>query len=758
MKFLAAVLLGLVLASLVFARQPVLGQYRAVQESLRTVPPKMRMEWLHEHAEGRRTEDGRPRTMSDSGSGLRLVGKWGRGPAAEVTGKDTLVVLTLGSEVALLNFAQPDSPRVLSEIQFPSLTAQSYLEDSLLYTSSNADLEIWSIANPTQPVKRGQLLGAVGDFWIRDTFLFYIRSDTFHVLSIANPANLHELGFCIEAGSVTTGSGNTVVVCQSGGFAFVDVSNPASPHQVGTYACGRTLTATARGSLVCASYAETGEPYTPHFITLDISTPSAPQLLANRSNLGGYDIFLDGPLAFVSGDGDVGLPFQIFSIADSAHPAFIDSCRTTNRYPYGVWESASLNRALVADECDGLAIVDVSNLNNPVLDTWALSAGWAMDVHVDGQHCYVADFLSGLRLLDLSDPTRPICISGLDTVMVDEVCNTATARDSFVFMGWWPSPYLRVVSVADPRHPEIVAGCSVEGFPQHVILRDSFIYVAMDYGFQVVNVARPRAPVVVGECGLPDMTEGYGMVILDTLAFVSTGVSGLQVVNIARADSPAIIGTLTPPSGACGVAVIDTFAYIVSGNLCVASVANPGSPYLIDSVVLPTFGWSVTATDSLLFVGSNGHIYGHPGNDIRLLDIRNPVRPVLIGSLEAPDAVTRLDWVESHLYAACYDAGVLVAETAAVGIQEVKSAATLRRELRVMPNPAVGLARIWFGEALNGESVLRIYDVSGRRMLEKSISKETVSTELNLGRLSSGLYFMRVETKNGVLESKLLKQ
>ncbi len=110
------------------------------------------------------SSDGRWRTEADSGTGLVLRGKWGRGPAAEVTGKDTLVVLTLGSEVALLSFANVDSPRVLSEIQFPSLTAQSYLVDSLLYTSSNADLEVWNVADPTQPVQRGQLLGAVGDF------------------------------------------------------------------------------------------------------------------------------------------------------------------------------------------------------------------------------------------------------------------------------------------------------------------------------------------------------------------------------------------------------------------------------------------------------------------------------------------------------------------------------------------------------------------------------------------------------------------
>jgi hypothetical protein len=749
-------LLGLGLAVVAVAGRSLMDE-RALMDSARSVPPKMRMEWLYQHG---RMEDRRLRTEdgpAPADSGLVLRGKWGRGPAAEVTGRGTLVVLTLGSEVALLSFANPDSPRVLSEIQFPSLTAQSYLEDSLLYTSSNADLEIWSITDPTRPAKRGQFLGAVGDFWMRDTFLYFIRSDTFHVISIANPANLYQLGSCVESGSVTTGSGNTVVVVQSGGFAFVDVSNPASPHEVGTYPCGHTLSATARGNLVCASYEETGYPYPVRFITLDISTPSSPRLLAKLNNLGGYDIFLDGPLAFVSGRvWSDGPPFHILSIADSAHPAFIDSCQTTSRYPWGVWENSSLNRALVADEYDGLAIVDISNLNNPVLKTWVLKTGASVDLSIDGQYCHVANDMSGLRILDVTDARRPFCIAGLDSSFYDTRCNTVTAHDSFAFLNWRSNLHFRTVSVADPLHPLMVAQCSLFNWAEVMVRRDSLVYCAEDYKFQIVNVARPRAPVIVGTCVLPDYS--YQMDVRDTLAFVVTGVSGLQIVSVARPDSPAIVGTLTPPNGACGVAVIDTFAYIASGNLYIASVADPATPYLIDSVVLPTFGCAVAASDSLFFVGSNGYVYGHPGNDIRVFDIGSPAKPVSIGSLEAPDAVARLAWVAPHLYAACGDAGVLIAETAAVGVQEAGRAVGMRPALSVLPNPAGEIAHVRFGKPFDDRFRFSMYDAIGKRLMIERVGKEVASIDLRLYGLSPGVYFVRVETKTGVLNSKLVKR
>jgi len=725
---------------------------RALMDSARSVPPKLRMEWLHGH--GIEPPRASPTTAD---SGLVLRGKWGRGPAAEVTGKDTLVVLTLGSEVAFLNFAQPDSPRVLSEIQFPSLTAQSYLEDSLLYTSSNADLEVWNIADPMQPVKRGVLPAPVGDFWIRDTFLFFIRSDTFHVLSIANSANLHELGSCLEGRSVTSGSGNTVVVLQSGGLAFVDVSNPANPHEVGSYPCGVALAATARGNLVCASYEETGYPYPTRFITLDISTPSSPRLLAKLNDLGGYDIFLDGPLVFVSG-GDPGteepLPFQILSIADSAHPAFIDSCRAATTYAWGVWENSSLNRALVADEYNGLAVVDIHNLNNAVLDTCVLKAGEADDVSVDGTHCYVADYTAGLKILDVSDPASPTCVGQLDSMLRFPECHCVTARDSFAFICWSPNPHFRSVSVADPQRPQNVAGCTMGSPPEVVALRDSFVYVAQDYEFLVINVARPRSPMVIGTCALPDYV--YGMDVKGALAYVANGVSGMQIISVARPDSPEVVGEFVPPNGACGVAVMDTFAYVVSGNLYIASVANPDSPYLIDSIVVPTFGWSLAASDSLLFVG-NRDVYGL-GNDIRLFDIRNPVRPMLVGSLAAPYWVKRLAWVNPHLFAACGYGGVLIAETTAVGVQEPETVTRLRSELRVKPNPAGELVSVQFGEPMSTNSRLSVYDAAGRQVLVKHIRKEVSSTELGLTGLRPGLYFVRVETRAGVLGSKVIKR
>ncbi len=756
MKRTFVLLLGLGIGVSVVAGRSWMGE-RALMDSARAVPPKMRMEWMYEREGSRDQEikgssDGRWRTEADSG--LVLRGKWGRGPAAEVTGRDTLVVLTLGSEVALLSFANVDSPRVLSEIQFPSLTAQSHLVDSLLYTSSNADLEVWNIANPSQPVKRGQLLGAVGDFWIRDTFLYFIRSDTFHVISIASSTNLYELGSCLESGSVTTGSGNTVVVCQGTGFAFVDVTNPASPHEVATYPCGNGRAATARGNLVCASYEEAGYPYPVRFITLDISSPSSPRLLAKLNDLGGYDIFLDGPLAFVSGRG-IGVenpqPFQILSIADSAHPTFIDSCRTTTGYPWGVWENASLERAFVANEYDGLAVVDISNLNNAVLKTWVLKTGSASDVHVDGQYCYVASDYVGLRLLDVSDPTKPTCISGLDSAFVGVDCNAITARDSFAYMSWWPNPYFRTVSVADPLRPQIVAGCSLGSPPEAMVLRDSFAYVVQDYEFLVINVARPREPEVVGTCDLP--SSSYGMCLWDTLAFVST--LPLAIINIANPARPETVGSIPL---AWGVSVKDTLAYVGSRvlqapNLQVWNVADPVSPVIVDSIAFGALVYSSVVVDSLAYVGCR--------DGLRLVNVADPHNMRVIAQHGLPDIGWRLVYDSPYVYVATMDAGVCILETTAVGVAEAPKPSRPRSSIRLAPNPARNWVDVVVTSPLPSPCRLSLIDVAGREVASVKLvpgSSQERRTRISLKGLAPGLYFLRAGRESWSEVRKIVKQ
>jgi hypothetical protein len=730
------VLLLLLGATVTLGGEMTFQQHAAVMDSARQVPPKRRLEWLHDRGIELPGQAG----MTPLDSGLSLAGKWGRGPAAEVTGRDTLVVLTLGSEVALLSFANPDSPRVLSEIQFPSLTAQSYLRDSLLYTSSNADLEIWNVANPTQPVRRGQIPAPVGDFWIRDTFLCFIRRDTFHVFSIANPANLYELGSAYERGSATTDSGSTVVVLQGSGFAFVDVSNPASPHEVSTYPCGNALSATARGTLVCASYEETSYPYPAHFITLDITNPASPRQLANLTNLGGFDIFLDSALALVSGRSWPDEPFQVLSIADSASPALIDSCFTTERYNWGVWANLDQGQAFVADEYDGLAIVDMSNIGSLVLDTLILSAGPTVDICVDGRYGYVAGDISGLQVLDLVDPTAPRSISAVDTAFTHAMCNTVVARDSFAFMGWRP-PYLRTVCMTDPEHPEFAAACALFNPPEDIVLRDSFLYIAEDNRFQIVNVARPREPQVVGTCGLPERSRE--VILSDTLAYVDNLFS-VTVLSIAQPTTPRIMGAWEGRPN--GIDLHDTILYAVGPEtLWSLSVSDPAAPRALGFVPVQRYMHDVVVVGTIAYCA---------GWEMAFVSVADPRNLRLLPDRWVPPSwIRRVISVPPHIYACCTDGGVSILETLQTGVSEGPSG-LLEKEFRAAPTVTAGRVRLLGGHTEPWRGPVVVFDASGAKVTE---AVANCNGEVDLTNAPGGVYLLRFETGKGSGIVKVVK-
>ncbi|MBN2464198.1 hypothetical protein JXD38_01045, partial [candidate division WOR-3 bacterium] len=485
--------------------------------------------------------------------------------------------LRLGSEVAILNFADLDTPRVTAELQLGYVWGQVAVRDTLLITGGNG-IDIWSVADARSPNHISTIEHAVGDFALFDSLVHFISGDTFQTFSIADPTHPYRIGIWPESGYATTATCSTVVLVHDGHLSFVDVSNPTAPHTAGTFD-GAAFSAVTRGDLCCASFMELPGADQTWFLTLDISNPSAPRQLARLDSVFGYDLYLADSLVFVSGR-SAAYPegFRIVSIADSAHPRLKGTCGVSD-YRWGVWADPADNRAFVASEPGGLAVIDFSNQSAPIVDTTLMHADQAYDISIDGDRAYVANWRGGLRILDISNPTCPTELGGYDSASI--ASNTTTASDSFAFVGWCQTPYFLSVDVSDPASPKHVGGTVVQTIPEDMVLRDSFVYLAGRLRFNVVNVARPREPTLVGSCVTQDGVY-FGLAIQDTLAFIAGGPS-LEIVNISDPSNPRVIGSGGRPS--TGVAVRDTFAYVPYpyDTLLVYSTADPTNLRLLSA-------------------------------------------------------------------------------------------------------------------------------------------------------------------------------
>jgi hypothetical protein len=728
----AIILCALVGAAL--ARPADLAARAAVQESLAGVHPRFRADWLRQR--GLDNSDYTTFRRPDSGAGLRLVGRWSYGPAYDVdcrvTPTETLLALARGSGVSLVDIGRSSAPhvRLVTDIDCRSLAYQVVLRESLLFVATRAGVEVYDVTDAAVPILLSEIAVPVNALDARDTLLCLAGPDTFSVYGIGNPAAPRRLGYCLASGSGVSINGDIAFVADVAGLRAIDISNPAAPAQVGTWG-SRVISVAARNTICCVTQDNANQPTWLRFSVLNIANPASIQQLSHVDSCGGYDIYLDDTLAFLSGYYTGGHEFRILSITDSTHPVALGQLRTLSDN-FGVWGTAAGGLAAVADDFGGLAVINASDPAAPLFDTLCLRVGITADLAVDRNYCYVASDGTGMKVLDVTSPARPEWVGDVAEPHNALINNAVAARDSFAYVGWF-SPWLRVIDVSDPERPELTASCTVLNPPEDLVLRDSFLYVAEDYKFQIVNVARPREPQVVGTCNLGNLT--YGMRMRDSLAYVCS--YPLAIISTADPAHPTQVGSMS--RGAWNVFVRDSLAYLAAAGLIVWNVADPTQPFVVDSLTFGKMVYDVLIRDTVAYLACS--------DGLRTASVANVHDMRVTGFTPLPYYGWRLTDDSAHIYVAVQDAGICVFDTAVTGVAE-PDGRTAPVGLRVTPRVSAGRFRI----AAAAAGTAAVYNPGGRRVAEVE-----VGAELDISALADGVYVVVVRGRSGTSSAKVVK-
>ena len=704
-------LLVAILAMLAVAGQ--MPDWWTTRDSLRHLPPNMRY-----HA--RRVEPGPDLARPDSVT-LKLVGKWGGGPSNKVTGRGTLLYLSRGSQVVAIDFSNAANPRVLSTIEADGVVERSVLVGNVLYVGA-VGIEAYDVSDSTRPTRLGQTFRfTLGDMDVVGTYAYTCARDSFRVFDFSDPEHPQQTGVCADSGYSLSVCNGFAYVGYRWGLYIIDVQDPANPQRAGSWGTD-ILSVRARNNICCVTMGELT------FRILDISNPAVPVPIGMIDNCGGFDMYLDGPLAFMSGYYTGGHVFRILDISDSTHPSIIGATGTPAEQHWGVWANMAEDRAFVADGVCGLTSIDVSNLNSPVVDsTRILAAGHALDIGIDGHLAYVASDLFGMIILDVSTPGRIAELGHVDSTR-DMVTYSVVGRDSFAFMGHAPGqPRLRSIDVSDPTNPTKAGGASLFDWPEDMVLHDSFLFIAEAYRFQVVNVARPREPVLVGSC---DET-GISLWLEDTLMYV--GSSRPKVVSVADPTDPVVVGQFGHP--AWNLVVSDTVAFLSAGPLVWYDVADPTAPTVVDSIALNHTARGLAVVDTIAYVSALDQLHAVNVSDLH--------RPQIVATASLPYTANRIIYAEPYLYLSCSDAGVSIYETVSTGLREPGDGRRLGGRLWAVPNPSVG--RVALMTKAMADCVITVRDAAGRAvrvMPVRGVANGRVVVKLN--RLPPGIYFAEV--------------
>jgi hypothetical protein len=242
-------------------------------------------------------------------------------------------------------------------------------------------------------------------------------------------------------------------------------------------------------------------------------------------------------------------------------------------------------------------------------------------VAVEGDHAYVAGGSAGLHVVDISDLQNPLLSA---TRSLPGTAYGVAVAGGFVYVAAG-SGGLQVVDARTPSAPVVAGSAATVGDALDVVVRAGRAYVADSQGLRIFDLANPAAPVALGGVNTPGRARGVDA--SGTLAVVAAESAGVQIVDVSNPAQPQILGfTHTRPnatSNASSVAISGSQVYVADGalnlgGLRVVDFSVPSTPVVVGSTS-DSFGLSYVATDGRLALAADYFFV----NTVPIFDVGN---------------------------------------------------------------------------------------------------------------------------------------
>ena len=240
------------------------------------------------------------------------------------------------------------------------------------------------------------------------------------------------------------------------------------------------------------------------------------------------------------------------------------------------------NYAYVADDLSGLAIIDISNPTNPGTPVYRDTNGNALGVTISGNYAYVADFTSGLAIIDISNPSSPGTPVYRATAKAYEVA--ISGNYAYVAAGL---SGLAIINISNPASPGVPVYRDTNGTARGVAISGNYAYVAdRSSGLAIIDISNPTSP------GSPVYRKAdgfaYGVAVSGNYAYVADGDAGLAVIDISDPTNPGTPVNENATGESMGVAINGNYAYVAArqSGLAVIDISeptNPGTPVYMDT-------------------------------------------------------------------------------------------------------------------------------------------------------------------------------
>ncbi|MCK4396869.1 T9SS type A sorting domain-containing protein [candidate division WOR-3 bacterium] len=404
--------------------------------------------------------------------------------------------------------------------------------------------------------------------------------------------------------------------------------------------------------------------------------------------------------------------------------------------------------AYIADR-GHISIVSISDPSSPWV-TGTTTEVWALGIHVKDTIAYLNSIglQNRFETASVRDPAFP-CRLGWCYVFLGGMGNPTgiVLKDTIIYLATGQPGGVMQINVSDPSQPDTIKAYYTPGVAVDLAMKDTLLYIADITSVQIINVADPLNPLFVGSVPMSSSCEG--IFVVDTFAF-ATWVGGeygsLKVINISNPASPQIVASLDNLKGdPIDVWVQGNYAYVAAADFWYPAKAKERQI----AGMRPEWAFNERADEE---------------GGLRVVDISNPLEPILVGSYDTPGDPSGVFAVDTLVFIADKES-LQILRHVITGIEETSKKVNIKNiELHVYPNPFSHTTSISFYLPISSRVSLEVFDITGKHIKTfyhsyRNAGKYEASWNVNNkdgDRIAGGIYFFRLTTHSETLCKKIL--
>jgi hypothetical protein len=581
------------------------------------------------------------------------------GTAFDVQVAGNLAYVSLGNGgLLILDISDPAHPKHVGDLgtlgMGPIVIAgqYAYMGDTGPFgdPSGPRGITVIDISNPAQPVLTGRYSGiSISRLAVDGNYAYALSSGglvVFDLSSKASPIPISTNFFNTFGARGMVVRGDRVYFCGAPAkFWIVNVSDPVTPTLEGFLIIepGADLKEnsdlTVEGSYAFLSRDDKLE-------VIDIRDPNYPSLVGRLAGVSSGSVYNPLPIAVHETNAYIGVAADL-SVVDISNPA---APRLVTKYHtkvsgdvYYAFQGGGIrsiraigDRVYMALDYDGLKVINVTNLSNPVLEGQFYTYADVRRVAASDNRVYALNYPVGLQVLDISSQGDPILVGtypyALDLVRFETFFKT---RGAYAYL-YDSRQALSVVDFVEPSHPVLSARLMTNEIPlrdisisldkntAYVWTSQFFVNPVSFYSniFRVFDLSNPANPAPFWSCP-SQRFEGLNSSFFVKNGFAYSFDGGLKVFDVTNPGNPSRVAyqpfSLVSSSAFLGD---DDTAYAIGSELTMYDVRSPFAPRALGSIKT-NYAFGVAAW--------NNHVIATDTSGLEVIDVSHQWNPSVVG-------------------------------------------------------------------------------------------------------------------------------